>query len=571
MLPAVKDHHEVSVTFQLPCLHAHYPAKADQYISHLIGHEGPGSLLSALKSRGWATEVVAGIEEDGYDMNSFTYLFGVTITLTEAGLHAGPGYGLAAVALLFQYINMIREAGEAHHRLTHSSCSDNTTCNSSAHVLLATFLIVSLHHTTRATGNSSAACPCLQTWLADLPVACPAAGPQEWVWREMAAIADMKFRFHEEDDASDTVSRLAGLMHIREPHHLLVADFLHRDWRPDLVGGTACCTHLMVTLLRSGSLLSLCGAYAGAGHWREYVITAAFWLLLEVLLACYLHPPAIATSSSFMCLMQVSQLLALLHPASASYRVDLLTKQHAQLKEGLALLLPGSTTIREPWFDMEAVSAQLPQEMCSTWATQQAAEDMRLPPPNPYVATDFSLRELQQAPAQHSSCSSLPGTIPVLPGPPTMVLDVPGLRLWYKGDDIFKMPRTNAYFRLWSPALHDSPRAAALSHLALKLLEDVLAEDGYLADVAGLHYSTSPEGQAGLELRVDGFSHKHAAFVQRLFDVLVTLPGSASFAVVKEALVRRYSNSNMQVGCGAVACCGCLCRVTAVAMPHCKQ
>lgn len=266
------------------------------------------------------------------------------------------------------------------------------------------------------------------------------------------------------------------------------------------------------------------------------------------MLAWYWLP--LATGNTHMCLLQVSQLLARLHPASASYRVDLLTKQHAQLKEGLAQLLPGSTHIREPWFDMEAVSAQLPQDMCSTWATQQAAQDLRLPPPNPYVATDFSLRELQQAPAQHSSCSSLLGITPVLPGPPAMVLDVPGLWLWYKADDVFKMPRTNAYFRLWSPALHDSPRAAALSHLALKLLEDVLAEDGYLADVAGLHYSTSPEGQAGLELRVDGFSHKHAAFVQRLFDVLVALPGSSSFAVVKEALVRRYSNSNMQVGCG---------------------
>lgn len=87
----------------------------------------------------------------------------------------------------------------------------------------------------------------------------------------MAAIADMKFRFHEEDDASDTVSRLAGLMHIREPQHLLVADFLHRDWRPDLVGGT----HLMVILLRSDSWLNHCGAYAGARHWQKDVMTAA--------------------------------------------------------------------------------------------------------------------------------------------------------------------------------------------------------------------------------------------------------------------------------------------------------
>jgi hypothetical protein len=49
--PAVKDHHEVTVTFQLPSLRSEYASKPEHYISHLVGHEGPGSLLSALKVR----------------------------------------------------------------------------------------------------------------------------------------------------------------------------------------------------------------------------------------------------------------------------------------------------------------------------------------------------------------------------------------------------------------------------------------------------------------------------------------------------------------------------------------
>jgi secreted Zn-dependent insulinase-like peptidase len=52
------------------------------------------------------------------------------MTLTEAGLNAGPGLGLAPVGLLFQYLSLLR-----------------------------------------------------------------AAGPQEWVWREIKAISDMKFRW----------------------------------------------------------------------------------------------------------------------------------------------------------------------------------------------------------------------------------------------------------------------------------------------------------------------------------------------------------------------------------------
>jgi hypothetical protein len=38
-------------------------------------------------------------------------MFGVTITLTDAGLAAGPGYGLAAVGAAFEYLAMLRATG----------------------------------------------------------------------------------------------------------------------------------------------------------------------------------------------------------------------------------------------------------------------------------------------------------------------------------------------------------------------------------------------------------------------------------------------------------------------------
>ena len=49
VMPAVKDAHTLCVTFQLPSLLKAYRKKADEYLSHLIGHEGRGSLFSLLK------------------------------------------------------------------------------------------------------------------------------------------------------------------------------------------------------------------------------------------------------------------------------------------------------------------------------------------------------------------------------------------------------------------------------------------------------------------------------------------------------------------------------------------
>jgi secreted Zn-dependent insulinase-like peptidase len=91
---------------------------------------------------------------------------------------------------------------------------------------------------------------------------------------------------------------------------------------------------------------------------------------------------------------------------------------------------------------------------------------------------------------------------PTFPPPPSLLLDAPGLRVWHKLDSAFRQPRTNAYLRLFSAAGYASPRAAALSNLLIKLLEDALCETAYLAEVAGLHYGiwwVGSQAAAGLQ------------------------------------------------------------------------
>jgi nardilysin len=107
-MTSVREEHKLQATFQFPPLDAEYRKKAEDYVSHLIGHEARGSLLSALKARGWATELCAGVS----DQTSAAWLFDVCITLTEAGLAAGAsGCGLEPLALLFDYLAMLRSAG----------------------------------------------------------------------------------------------------------------------------------------------------------------------------------------------------------------------------------------------------------------------------------------------------------------------------------------------------------------------------------------------------------------------------------------------------------------------------
>ncbi|QDZ23491.1 insulinase-like metalloprotease [Chloropicon primus] len=109
-LPMTKEGHELHVLFQLPCLHKFYESKPDDYVSHLIGHEGSNSLLSVLKSKGLVTQISAGVAQDGESRSTAGFMFNVTFVLTEAGLKFGDdGFGI--VEYLFAYINLIKEIG----------------------------------------------------------------------------------------------------------------------------------------------------------------------------------------------------------------------------------------------------------------------------------------------------------------------------------------------------------------------------------------------------------------------------------------------------------------------------
>ncbi|KAI8472962.1 MAG: Metalloenzyme, LuxS/M16 peptidase-like protein [Monoraphidium minutum] len=441
--PAVKEHHEVTVTFALPPLRRYYTTKPDHYISHLVGHEGPGSLLSALKSRGWVTDLCAGVEDDGYGANSCCYLFSVAMTLTEAGLNAGPGMGLAPVGLLFQYLRLLQQAG-----------------------------------------------------------------PQEWVWRELKAISDFKFRFLEDEDSCDYVTRLAATLGVVAPQHVLAADWLHEAWEPERVA-------------------QLLGGFSpGGGSYRVDLQTTDFKTIRDQLEAGSL--PRLGGGAEGGAVPNGSAA----NGGGGGGRLEVFT---------------------EPWFGMDAAALTLPAALTAGWAEAAVAPDLGLPPPNPYIPSDFSLVDGggggDAAGAAAAAEAAAQGLGVVLATPPELVLDEPGLRLWHKLDARFRQPRGHCYVRLASAAGYASPRSAALTGLWLKLVEDALNEDAYMADVAGLHYSTSPEGHSGVELRVDGFSHKLPVLAARLMDCATRCEVRASsFGRIHEALSRKHRNANMAVG-----------------------
>lgn len=99
----VKDIRKLSVTFPIPDLQPYYKTGPGHYLGHLIGHEGPGSLLSTLKTKGWANSLVGGQREGARGFSFFI----VSSDLTEEGIE----HVEDIVTLIFQYLRMLRDAG----------------------------------------------------------------------------------------------------------------------------------------------------------------------------------------------------------------------------------------------------------------------------------------------------------------------------------------------------------------------------------------------------------------------------------------------------------------------------
>ncbi|KAF7563795.1 hypothetical protein G7046_g302 [Stylonectria norvegica] len=99
----VMDSREINLYFPFIDEEHLFASQPGRYISHLIGHEGPGSIMSYVKSKGWANGLSAG----AYPVCAGSLgILGVQVRLTEEGLK----HYTEIVKVFFQYIALLRES-----------------------------------------------------------------------------------------------------------------------------------------------------------------------------------------------------------------------------------------------------------------------------------------------------------------------------------------------------------------------------------------------------------------------------------------------------------------------------
>ncbi|KAM3569268.1 hypothetical protein VYU27_008628 [Nannochloropsis oceanica] len=99
----VMDLRLLQLFWPLPPQRSHYACCPTRYISHLLGHEGEGSILSYLKAKGWANELSAGAQFDNAEWASMD----VSIDLTDEGV----AHVEEVVRVIYAYLHLISKAG----------------------------------------------------------------------------------------------------------------------------------------------------------------------------------------------------------------------------------------------------------------------------------------------------------------------------------------------------------------------------------------------------------------------------------------------------------------------------
>eukprot|EP00250_Pteridium_aquilinum_P001882 c12089_g1_i1 orf=386-3718(-) len=217
----------------------------------------------------------------------------------------------------------------------------------------------------------------------------------------------------------------------------------------------------------------------------------------------------------------VQSLLNLMVPANM--RLDIVTKSFDA----------NATDVQhEPWFDFPYTVEPIPSNLMDLWANPKSINPMlHMPVVNEFIPTDFSIRNVESVDVE---------------APPQVVVDDSVLKLWYKLDKKFQTPRANSYFLISCLGAYDSVKAAVLTELYVKLLKDALNETLYLANVARLESSISVAVDK-LEVKLYGFNEKLSCLASKIAHLLKNfVPTAERFEVIKEELVRGYTNTNMK-------------------------
>ena len=129
---------------------------------------------------------------------------------------------------------------------------------------------------------------------------------------------------------------------------------------------------------------------------------------------------------------------------------------------------------------------------------------------------------------------------------PKLIRNDEAVRLWWKKDDRFWVPKGTIMIILRSPSAAVTPENSVKANLYCMLVKDALNEYSYDAEIAGLEYDLT-DIPRGLHVQISGYNEKMPVLLEKVLtcmrDINIT---PERFQIVKERLLRGYRNWDYQ-------------------------
>ncbi|CAJ0636661.1 14542_t:CDS:10 [Entrophospora sp. SA101] len=182
---------------------------------------------------------------------------------------------------------------------------------------------------------------------------------------------------------------------------------------------------------------------------------------------------------------------------------------------------------KEKWYGteykVEPMSENFLQELKSTTIDSQ----LKLPLPNEFIPTNLEIKKQGIiTPLKH----------------PNLIKNTDLVRIWYKKDDTFWVPKVYIWFKIQSPLVYTTPSNAVKTRLYLALIEDALNEYSYSAKIAGLYYNLAHD--ENFYIYISGYNDKAMVLLEKILLKMKNFEvDSKRFDLYKEKLLRGYRNT----------------------------
>ncbi|XP_026333644.1 insulin-degrading enzyme, partial [Hyposmocoma kahamanoa] len=185
-------------------------------------------------------------------------------------------------------------------------------------------------------------------------------------------------------------------------------------------------------------------------------------------------------------------------------------------------------TLTEPWYGSKYLLEEIDAAKLKEWKSVKSSQELHLPPPNEFIPSKLDMEATTDV-----TCEAIA---------PTILKDTPMMRLWFKQDKEFLLPKAFLTFELVSPLSYSDPLNCNLTSVWVLVLRDSLQQFAYAAELAGLRWSIG-NAKYGLSVTIDGFDDKQHVLLEKIFDHIVNFKTDPKrFEIMKENHIRAIKN-----------------------------